>query len=278
MAVFQPDDLLEAALRKLAIELGVPEMGRTKTQIVQDIQREHPNVSLLSVPIVAAPPTTAHAKRDWVGTVAVIATALTALFTVMIAWANLKSADASQTIVMQTAGDKEDDKKTSWQTHKVYEIIDDAGREGQDFKGLSFDQIMTHYRSAAQDPEMAVKIGKEEIKPFSLRKILTELQGSQLIYKTWDNNYIAQRASVNTRADNTRMQMANKTVFEILKVLKEKSGKITYAGLESEITRQVKGLSDEDFLFAMNQMASQSLITIDDNRFVWSALHPPPKK
>jgi hypothetical protein len=56
MAVFQPNQLLEAALRQLATELGIPAgPGRKRPEIENDIQQQQPNVVLLSVPISVAP-------------------------------------------------------------------------------------------------------------------------------------------------------------------------------------------------------------------------------
>jgi hypothetical protein len=280
MATFQPDDLKDIPLRKLAAELGVPVADRLRPDVQQDIEQKHPNVLLISSVLYSAPvpPAPQSRSRDTWGIVALAATALTAIFTFFAALASWRSANAANAVVAQTFADKEDDKKRSWQTHKVYEIIDDAGKEAPDFKGLSFEAIMTNYRSAAQEPEVAIKIGKDELSPFYLRKILTELQSSQLIYKTWENQYIAQRIGTNTRADNLRTQTIGKAVLEILRTLKDKSGQLTYQDLEKEIKRQFKGLADDDYLFAMYQLAAQNMITIDDKQRVWASLHPPPPK
>jgi hypothetical protein len=280
VATFRPDDLKEPALRILATELGVAVAGKSRADIEKEIQQSHPSAALLSVPIVASP--TAAGNRLGV---AGFLTMATAVITAAIAYANWKSAiasqesaAASQAIVAQTVADKEEEKRSNWQGVKVYEIIDDATKAGDDFAGISFDDIMIRYRSAAQEPEVAIKIGKDELKPFHLRKILSGLRETQIVYRTVDNKYISQRATMNTKTEAITSQITNKVAVAVLKILKDRSGKMTADDLEREVKRQFKNLTDDDYLLAIYQLAGKKTIIIDDQRRVWGFLSPPPLK
>jgi hypothetical protein len=210
-----------------------------------------------------------------------IATCLTALFTVIIAIANWLSADASRAVITQTANDREEDKKTSWQAAKVYEIVEDGGKDTANYKGMSLDEIMTKYKSASVDAEEKVKLGAEEFTHFRLRKILTGLQETQLVFRTWDNKYITQRTSVNTREDAQRVEATQKVMREILRTVTDNPG-IKAEELEKRVVARAKEilpfLKEEDYLFTLAQLASQGLLSIDTERKVWTPLHAQVKK
>src|SRR5262245_12191431 len=97
MATFQVSELKEAALRRLATELGIPEGGRTCPVIEQDIIQKFPHVLLMSSVLHATPPqppAIATTKRDWLGWAALALTTITAVLTAVIAFTNWRSAVA----------------------------------------------------------------------------------------------------------------------------------------------------------------------------------------
>jgi hypothetical protein len=280
MAVFQPNQLLDAALRQRATELGIPaEPGRSRADIEHDLQQQHTNVILLSAPISVAPG--AGRRGQSAATISAIGAFFTALITAVIAIANWQSASASRAVVTQTAEDREEEKKVSWQAAKVYEVVDDGGKDAADYKGMTFDEIMTKYKSASVEPEEKVKLDVAEFSPFRLRKILTSLQETQLVFRTWENKYIAQRTSVNTREDAQRVEATNKVVREILRTLKESPGvkaEDLEKGVKTRVRDNVPFLKEDDYLFAIIQFASQGLISVDTERKVWTPLHHPEKR
>jgi hypothetical protein len=279
MAAFQPNQLLDTALRQLATELGISAaQGRQRTDIERDLHQQHPNLVLLSVPILVSPG--ANRGGRWAAISATVA-GVTAIITLFIAIANWQSTAASQAMVTQTREDKEEDKKTSWQAAKVFEIVDDGGKDAVDYKGMTFDDIMTKYTSASVKPEEKVKLGVEEFSPFRLRKILIGLQEAQLVYRTWDNKYIAQKTSVNTKEDAQRVEASQKVIREILRTLRESPG-VKADELEKRVKTKVGEvvpyLKDDDYLFSLFQLASQNLISVDTERRVWTPLHSPEKR
>src|SRR5262249_47192989 len=121
---------------------------------------------------------------------AAIGSGATGLLTVIIAIANWRSAVASRDIVTQTKEDKDTDKLDALISNKVLEIVDESrydqkGNPIPDYKGMTFNEILTKYKSIAADSG----IPREELEPFALKKTLYGLQSLGTIHRTIDDRF-----------------------------------------------------------------------------------------
>ena len=261
--------------------------SRGRTDIEQQIQQNHPNVMLMSSVLHHAPISTGNKRSfaEWVALCIPGVAVIIAMFSALASWgsaeAGKKSSEIAQQTAAQAAEDREKGKRESWQAAKVYEIIDESNKDSKDFKGLTFTEILTKYRSAALEPEVAVKIGKEEIQPYSLRRILVRLQESGLIGRTFDGNYVAQRSTMNTKEDILRSQAGTRMSFEIVKLLRKHGRAVTEEELARLLKEQFAELkmpwNNDDFLATIINLSSSNTIGIDGKGAIILSLKLPPK-
>lgn len=286
MATFQPDELLDAALRKLATELGVPaDAGRNRAEIEQDIQQHHPHTLLLSS-IVHSSPLPNNRARDWANWVAIGLTALTAIFTAYIAYANSDSAktarDSLKSEIEKTRearekqnADTEEAKKQLWQLVVLFKIIDEGYITNP--MGMTLSDIRSKYQTEAASAPHDLKINdKDEL---AIRRLLLELLKTHLVYLTTDFRYGVVHATYAQLQDPCKGKIAEEVRSYIVNLLTKESeaGKYNILELSQKAMEAVKGATVVEANCVIVNLVSRKEIIVGPNYKFWSAANAPKK-
>ena len=220
MATFQPDDLKDQALRRLATELDVAEAGRSRPDVEQEILQKYPNALLMSAILHSTPTQARSGNRDWGAWLAIGFAALTAITTAYIAYANSDSANTARESlnaeIVKTRESRQREEATTsenqrrlWQLVIVFKIIDEGTKAN--WHGITLNEIRTRYTTeAASSPHNLTIDDKNEL---AIRRLILSLMEHRLVYTTTANKYITAQTIITPKEDICRGKSVEKSVI-----------------------------------------------------------------
>lgn len=265
MISFTLEDVNDGPLREAAVRLGVPHVeGMTRADLIRGIKA---SVSPTK-PLFLAPWSPGEDKKSWLSP------------PVLISFLSLAVAAAAATASWRgtlTALDKfqyqmEQETKESWQQAKVYDIIATNTYAIDKWSGISFDEIKREYTRAVQS-ERHVMLGKEDVQPDALHRLLKELARQGIVRRTVENKYVIDR-TMRPTPDCAQNPGAERVKKEVVRILSAEEGKYTADQIVKKIT-DASGVPRQDALDVLNCMRTGGMILVADDDLVWTAMHPP---
>jgi hypothetical protein len=207
----------------------------------------------------------------WLGAIATLviafATMLTAIF---------QSATALRQIQLELK--RADDEARAaelldWQELEVVEIV----RSKTNYsiaEGVSFAEIKSQYVTQVT-ADSDVEHPKESLSDRSLKRILFDLETLGVIYRTYDNTYLAQASIGNPRFLKAFAEEEGK--IAILTLLTRKGGEYSVSELGQQMS-SAHSIHPTDFNVLINELIASNAVLIDGEGKVWCVANPPPRQ
>jgi hypothetical protein len=268
MIAFRLDDFKEQPLREAGMQLGIPDAATmAKEDLVREIRAKvSPNSAVVFVPMTASE----VKPLGRLATILSIAAMLISLGTGAATWLGVIAA------LNKTAAEREEKLKESWQASKVYDILERGTSDKEKWGGLTFEEVKAKY-SEEVTAEQDVRLGKDDLQPKVLKRILIGMIETGLVSRTIDDRYIIQRYGVNTKESVLQAANGPATSRLILRLLATEAGKYTVDKLGTKLATNFK-TDAEEYYATINSLKVTGLIVIDSDDRVWSAVSPPKKR
>lgn len=262
-------DLNEAPLRHIAGELAIPDVaGKNKDELVAAIKEKLSPDSPLALTTFSQPP-----LPKWYMTPTVIISLVALIVSVggfvVSAWSNVASVGKISYELAREREKDEANKREEWKTFKVYDIIFRHTFNPERWTGLDFEELRTKYTQEVVS-EQDVSLGRADLQPDELRRILMKLRFNYLIEATVDDKYAIARVLITSR-ECAQRPTTEAIERALLKLLSTESGKYTRDKLMSKVSEENK-FKSEDVYTTANCMRAAGKISIDEVGKVWSTL------
>lgn len=244
------EDVSIERLRREAQRLGIDEATtKSKGVLIPEIRAAR----------LTLPPT----RERWFNrsTVFSLLSLLASLAAVAGAWGQWWYAGSALATEIESMNKQEANlKKEDWQRLIVYSIIEKKFTEqSNEYTGVPFDTIRSEYLAEAASVT-EIDMGKNDIQPQVLRKIIFDLMQSGLVYMTYDKKYAVDLSELLPGFGRTMIKQ--KAGYYIISLLAQKGTKYNEIQLHS-IVRAKFNLAPDEITLLIVQLKVQGVLRQD---------------